>query len=149
MHKLVLKSNKVVEMVMTTKDEGMKDMEEGMKNEVEAMKNREVEARTKGKRKGGGNVEREILLKEKAKKYKEYLRRDKPKKNKSNNKTQHLKKGGVNHRGSLSNQCGQFIENEEMDILKDNEVRAFGNSSVLATLIVSLGGVDGVPINEN
>jgi hypothetical protein len=47
MHKLVLKSNKVVEMVMTTKDEGMK-------NEVEAMKNREVEARTKGKRKGGG-----------------------------------------------------------------------------------------------
>jgi len=126
---------------MTTKDEGMKDMEEGMKNEVEA--------RTKGKRKGGGNVEREILLKEKAKKYKEYLRRDKPKKNKSNNKTQHLKKGGVNHRGSLSNQCGQFIENEEMDILKDNEVRAFGNSSVLATLIVSLGGVDGVPINEN
>jgi hypothetical protein len=94
-------------------------------------------------------VEREILLKEKAKKYKEYLRRDKPKKNKSNDKTQHLKKGGVNHRASLSKPCGQFIENEEMDILKDNEVRAFGNSSVLATLIVSLGGVDGVPINEN
>jgi hypothetical protein len=39
---------------MTTKDEGMKDMEEGMKNEVEAMKNREVEARTKGKRREGG-----------------------------------------------------------------------------------------------
>jgi hypothetical protein len=32
-------------------------------------------------------VEREILFKEKAKKYKEYLRRAKPKKNKSNNKT--------------------------------------------------------------
>jgi hypothetical protein len=36
-----------------------------------------------------------------------------------------------------------------MDILKDNEVRAFGKSSILVTLIVSLGGVDGVPINEN
>jgi hypothetical protein len=59
MHKLVLKSNKVVEMVMTTKDKGMKDMEEGMKNEVEAMKNREVEARTKGKRKGGGGMWKE------------------------------------------------------------------------------------------
>ncbi len=93
-------------------------------------------------------MEKEILLKEKAKKY-EYLRRDKPKKNESSSKTQHSKKGGVNCGGSLSNLCGQLVENEEMDILKDSEVRVFGNSSILATLIVSLGGLDGVPIDEN
>jgi hypothetical protein len=27
--------------------------------------------------------------------------------------------------------CGQFIENEEMDILKDNKICAFGNNSVV------------------
>lgn len=69
--------------------------------------------------------------------------------NESNSKTQHSKKGGVNRRGSSSNLCGQFIENEKMDILKDNEVCAFGNSLILVELIASLGGVDGVPINEN
>jgi len=69
--------------------------------------------------------------------------------NKSNSKTHHSKKGRVNHVGSLSNMCGQFIENEEMDFLKDNEVHAFGSSSVFVESIVSLGGADGVPTYEN
>jgi hypothetical protein len=71
MHKLVLKSNRVVEMVMTTKDKGMKNMEEGMKNEVETMKNREVEARTKGKRmgaRGGGGCGKRNPLQRKGQK---------------------------------------------------------------------------------
>jgi hypothetical protein len=36
-----------------------------------------------------------------------------------------------------------------MDILNNNEVRAFGNILVLVESIASLGGVDGVPIDEN
>jgi hypothetical protein len=45
--------------------------------------------------------------------------------------------------------CSEFIENEEMDILKDNEILASGNNSVLAELITSLGGANGVPTDEN
>ncbi len=45
--------------------------------------------------------------------------------------------------------CGPFIENEEMDFLKDNKVHAFGNSLVFAESIASLGGADGVPTYEN
>ncbi len=52
MHKLVLKSNRLVDMVKMTKEEGRRNMEEGMRNEVEAMRNKEVEDRTKGKRRG-------------------------------------------------------------------------------------------------
>jgi hypothetical protein len=36
-----------------------------------------------------------------------------------------------------------------MDILKDNDVRASGNSSVLVESIDSLGGADGVPTDES
>jgi len=36
-----------------------------------------------------------------------------------------------------------------MDILKDNEVHVFGNNSILATLIASLVGADGLPMDEN
>lgn len=82
MHKLSLKSNRVVEMVRTTKEEGTRNMEEGTNNEVETMKNKEVETKTKGKRRKE-KVEREILLKERPKDTKEYSRRDKPKKNDS------------------------------------------------------------------
>jgi hypothetical protein len=69
--------------------------------------------------------------------------------NKSNSKTHHSKKGGINRAWSLSNMCGPFIENEEMDFLKDNKVHAFGNSLVFAESIASLGGADGVPTYEN
>jgi len=36
-----------------------------------------------------------------------------------------------------------------MDILKDNEVCAYGNSSLLFESIASLGGANGVLINES
>ncbi len=49
----------------------------------------------------------------------------------------------------MSNQGGDLIEIEKMDIFKDNEVHAFGNSSVLATSIASLAETNGLPMNEN
>ncbi len=39
-------------MVKMTKEQGTRNMEEGMRNEVEATRNKEVEDRTKGKRRG-------------------------------------------------------------------------------------------------
>lgn len=51
-HKLIMKLRRVVVTMKTTKEKGMKNMEEGMRDEVEAIRNKEVEARTKGKRRG-------------------------------------------------------------------------------------------------
>ncbi len=103
MHKLSLKSKRVVEMVRTTKEKGMKNMEEGMKNKVEATKNKEVEIRTKGKRRKE-KVERKILLKERPKDTKSIQGGINPRKTTpSSNKTQHSKKGGVNQGRSSSN----------------------------------------------
>jgi hypothetical protein len=45
---------------------GTNNMEEGMKDEVEATRNKEVEARTKGRRRGK-KVEREMFFKERPK----------------------------------------------------------------------------------
>jgi hypothetical protein len=47
-----MKLRRVVVTMKTTKEKGMKNMEEGMRDEVEAIRNKEVEARTKGKRRG-------------------------------------------------------------------------------------------------
>jgi hypothetical protein len=54
---------KVVKTVMTTKEEGTRNMEEGMMNKVEVTMNEEVQAMTK-KKKWGKKVEKEISLKE-------------------------------------------------------------------------------------
>ncbi len=53
-------------MMKTTKEEGTKNMEEGMRDEVEATRNKEVEARTKGRRRGK-KVEKEMFFKERPK----------------------------------------------------------------------------------
>jgi hypothetical protein len=53
-------------MMKTTKKKGMKNMEERMKDKVEAIRNKEVEARTKGKRRGK-KVEREMFFKKRPK----------------------------------------------------------------------------------
>jgi hypothetical protein len=53
-----MKLRRVVMTMKTTKEKGMKNMEEGTRDEVEAIRNKEVEARTKGRRKGK-KVERE------------------------------------------------------------------------------------------
>jgi glycerol uptake facilitator-like aquaporin len=60
-----------------------------------------------------------------------------------------LKKGGINPTRSSSNQGGDLIEIEKMDIFKNNEVHGFGNSSILVALITSLAGANGQPMNEN
>jgi hypothetical protein len=51
-HKLILKLKRVVKTVRTTKEEGRTNMEEGMMNGVETTTKKEVQARTKRKRRG-------------------------------------------------------------------------------------------------
>jgi hypothetical protein len=78
-----MKLRRVVVTMKTTKGKGIKNMEEGMRDEVEAIRNKEVEARTKGRRRG-----KKMEKKKKCQNIqKEYPRRDKPKMNESNNKT--------------------------------------------------------------
>jgi hypothetical protein len=68
-------------------------MEEGTKNEVETMKNKEVETRTKGKRRKE-KVERDVLLKERPKDTKSIQGGTNPRKTTpSSNETQRSKKG--------------------------------------------------------
>jgi len=61
-----MKSRKVVVTMKTTKEDGTKNMEEGTRHELEAIRNKEVETKTKGRRRGK-KVERKMFLKERPK----------------------------------------------------------------------------------